>query len=217
MSCKVQQSVCSDCVTYVKSRIKFNTFNTFNNVAKIDSIAKFILSFEGGFVNDPVDRGGATNKGVTIATWRMQGYDKDGDGDIDVDDLKLISDADAIEVMRRCFWKRWRADEIKNQNLANILVDWIWCSGTPSITITQAMLGLKADGIVGKNTLAALNRQDPQVFFNRLKARRKQFYERIVEKRPSQVRFLKGWLRRLDAIKYGSLTTGEGIVLKVKE
>ena len=32
MSCKVQQSVCSDCVTYVKSRIKFNTFNIFNNV-----------------------------------------------------------------------------------------------------------------------------------------------------------------------------------------
>ena len=38
MSCKVQQSVCSDCVTYVKSRIKFNTFNTFNNV--IDSAEK---------------------------------------------------------------------------------------------------------------------------------------------------------------------------------
>ena len=35
MSCKLQKSVCSDCVTYVKSRIKFNTFNTFNNVGKI--------------------------------------------------------------------------------------------------------------------------------------------------------------------------------------
>ena len=35
MSCKVQQSVFSDCVTYVKSRIKFNTFNTFNNVLKV--------------------------------------------------------------------------------------------------------------------------------------------------------------------------------------
>ena len=32
MSSKVQQSVCSDCVTYAKSRIKFNTFNTFSNV-----------------------------------------------------------------------------------------------------------------------------------------------------------------------------------------
>ena len=36
MSCKVQQSVCSDCVTYVKSRIKFNTFNTFNNVDQFE-------------------------------------------------------------------------------------------------------------------------------------------------------------------------------------
>ena len=34
MSSKVQQSVCSDCVTYAKSRIKFNTLNTFNNVEK---------------------------------------------------------------------------------------------------------------------------------------------------------------------------------------
>ena len=32
MSCKVQQSVCSCCVTYAKSRIDFNNFNTFNNV-----------------------------------------------------------------------------------------------------------------------------------------------------------------------------------------
>ena len=40
MSCKVQQPVCSDCVTYVKSRIKFNTFNTFNNVETIKTTNK---------------------------------------------------------------------------------------------------------------------------------------------------------------------------------
>ena len=40
MSSKVQQSVCSDCVTYTKSRIKFNTFHTFNNVKK--TIKEFI-------------------------------------------------------------------------------------------------------------------------------------------------------------------------------
>ena len=38
MSYKVQQSVCSDCVTYVKSRIKFNTFNTFNNVVELKAV-----------------------------------------------------------------------------------------------------------------------------------------------------------------------------------
>lgn len=70
-------------------------------MANLAVLAPFILSHEGGFVNDPLDRGGATNKGVTIATWRQVGYDKDGDGDIDVDDLKKITDNDAIERVMR--------------------------------------------------------------------------------------------------------------------
>ena len=47
MSYKVQQSVCSDCVTYVKSRIKFNTFNTFNNVKpyNYENIDIYIITF----------------------------------------------------------------------------------------------------------------------------------------------------------------------------
>lgn len=179
-------------------------------MVKIEPLAKFILSFEGGFVNDPKDRGGATNKGVTIGTWRQQGYDKNGDGRIDVSDLRLISDADATEILRRCYWRRCRADEIKDQSIANILVDWLWISGTPAVTITQALLGVKADGIMGKNTLAALNRQKPEALFSRLKARRKLYYERLVKSKPSQRRFLNGWLNRLDGIRYGSLVDNRG-------
>ena len=63
-------------------------------MANIDILLPFILKWEGGFVNDPADAGGATNKGVTIATWRNVGYDKDGDKDIDVKDLKLLTDLD---------------------------------------------------------------------------------------------------------------------------
>ena len=33
--------------------------------------------------------------------WRKQGYDKDGDGDIDVDDLKLITDEDAKGIFKK--------------------------------------------------------------------------------------------------------------------
>ena len=45
---------------------------------RIEKLKSFILSWEGGFVNDPRDPGGATNKGITIATFRsVFGKDKD--------------------------------------------------------------------------------------------------------------------------------------------
>lgn len=176
-------------------------------MANLGILAPFILSHEGGYVNDPHDRGGATNKGVTIATWRQVGYDKDGDGDIDVDDLKKITDTDAIErVMRPHYWNRWKADGIASQSVANIVVDWVWASGKHGITKVQKLLGVKVDGIVGEKTLAAINAQNPRALFDKIKAARVAFIEGIVAANPSQRRFRNGWLKRLNRIKYGSLT-----------
>ena len=187
-------------------------------MAEVMTLAPFILSFEGGFVNDPVDRGGATNKGVTIATWKQQGYDKDGDGDIDVDDLKLISDRDAVDViLRPHYWNRWKADQIESQSLANILVDWVWGSGANGIKIPQRMLGVKMDGVVGPKTLAALNGTDHRAFFEEVKAERAKFFERICVVRPTQKKYLKGWLRRLNSIGWGTLKLNNGKTIKFKD
>jgi lysozyme family protein len=182
-------------------------------MARLEPLGKFILSWEGGFVNDPLDKGGATNKGVTIATWRRQGYDKNHDGVIDVKDLKLISDADALKIMKKNYWDRWKADQIVSQPIANLLVDWVWSSGVWGIKIPQDMLGCKADGVVGPKTLQALNRQDPKKFFDRLKQRREQYLRDICKSKPSQKRFLRGWLNRLNAIGYYSLTCNGGKVV----
>lgn len=190
-------------------------------MAKVDVLLPFILKWEGGFVNDPADAGGATNKGVTLTTWRNIGYDKDGDGDIDVQDLKLLSSADVRDrVLKPHYWDRWKADLIQSQKVANILVDWVWGSGKHGIVIPQRLLGVVDDGIVGDKTLSAVNFADPDQLFDAIFQARVDFFNEITEAsireyeekigrkakeaelmKYTNKRFLKGWLNRLDDIK----------------
>lgn len=174
-------------------------------MAQSSILFPFILSFEGGYVNDPDDRGGATNKGVTLSTWRRVGYDKDGDGDIDVDDLRQLSDDDIYNlVFKPHYWDRCRADNLDSQAVANILVDWTWASGAWAIKHTQQLLGVKADGVVGPKTLAAINNANPEELFRKIWVRREQHF-RDCAARPGQNKFLKGWLRRLQSIQFDKL------------
>jgi lysozyme family protein len=172
-------------------------------MAELQPIADFILSWEGGYVNDPTDRGGATNMGVTIGTWKKVGYDKNQDGIVDVSDLKQISKYDVIQrVMKPFYFDRWRASEIKNQSIALILVDWVWASGAWGIRIPQRVLNVEVDGIVGRQTIEAVNKFPAAAFFNQIMYEREKFINGIIKKHPEQAKFKRGWINRLKSIKY---------------
>ncbi len=172
-------------------------------MANVNEFAPFILKWEGGFVDDPVDLGGATNMGVTIGAWKSCGYDKDGDGDIDVDDLHLLTREDVVSrVLKPHYWDRWKADLIKNQSVANILVDWVWASGAHGIKIPQRLLGVSVDGIVGPKTIAAVNARNPRELFDMIKIARFDFIEDICCKRPANNKFKRGWMNRINDLRF---------------
>jgi len=168
-------------------------------MATINHLATKLFLSEGLFANDPIDHGGPTNRGITLSTWRKVGYDKDGDSDIDIDDIRLLTLADAMLVLEKCYWDRWHADEIKNQKVADILVDWLWCSGKWGIIIPQRILRVPADGIVGPATLKAVNHANPYQFLIQIYNSRVAFIMDIIKKDPSQSRFERGWYNRLNA------------------
>lgn len=185
-------------------------------MADVKVLAPFILSFEGGFVNHPNDRGGATNKGVTIATWQKYGKDKDGDNDIDVDDVKLISNEDATTILKRFYWDKAKADGIESQSVANIIVDWVWGSGSRILKKVQEEANklvkkpTGVDGVIGKDSLRVINEANPKELFQLLHDRRAKFFNDIVASNSSQQIFLKGWMRRLNSIDYECLVYNNG-------
>ncbi|MBR1769951.1 MAG: peptidoglycan domain protein [Bacteroidales bacterium] len=166
-------------------------------MADYKKLKPFILKWEGDFSNHPKDKGGATNKGITIATFRsVFGKDKT------VADLKNMTDSEWDYIFKKYFWDRWQADKIVCQSVANILVDWVWASGKYGITIPQELLSVQPDGIVGVQTLTALNNQNSKEFFDKVKKRRLEYCLRIVKNDTKQKVFLQGWQNRINAIKF---------------
>lgn len=164
-----------------------------------------LLIFEGGFVDDKNDHGGATNLGVTLEEWVKNGYDKDNDGDIDVNDLKQITKQDAAKIAKLLYWDRVRGDEIVSQSVAEFITDWAYNSGVGrAVKKTQALIGVTQDGNIGLRTLTAINAAQPKQLFDLLKASREAFYRAIVKNDSTQSVFLKGWLNRINQFKFKS-------------
>lgn len=171
-------------------------------MAKSELLFQIIRKWEGGWSDHKKDRGGKTNMGITLRTWKSCGYDKDGDGDIDADDLRLITPEDVFNVFKKYYWDRYKADFIHNQSVANICVDWVWASGSPGITRVQQLLQIKVDGIVGSQTIATINLANQRELFERIKSERIQFVEELCVKDPTQLAFRKGWLNRINDFKF---------------
>lgn len=160
-------------------------------------LVPFILSWETDkYTNRKNDNGGPTKYGITLATWRKVGYDKNGDG--------VLNEEDFHRVFKKNYWNACKADKIQDQSVANMLVDFAYNSEVNrAVKHLQLVLGITADGIIGNKTLYAINKSNGERLFKAFKKDRKAYLKRIAV--GDQKGFLKGWLRRLSYITYGNL------------
>lgn len=161
----------------------------------------FVLRWEGGFVDDPADRGGATNQGVTQAVydeWRMRkAFDKRS--------VRAIERGEVIHIYLEQYWKPSRCQAL-DFPMSLILFDSAVNHGVGrAVKLLQNVLDVAADGHFGPQTMAAYDDQEAASgtcgIAGKYLAAREAFYVRIVEADPSLGKFLRGWLNRLAALR----------------
>lgn len=161
-------------------------------------LIRFIKEHEGiGLHNVKGDKGGLTNTGITLSTFKSYGTDKNQDGKIDEKDLAKLNNTDWENIFTKNFWDKVGGDKIKDERILGQLVDWTWMSGGNAIKKARKALGLPESLIVDNQMIDIIN-NNPEDSLNKIKQARLNHYTSIVEHNPSQSKFLKGWVKRVN-------------------
>jgi lysozyme family protein len=169
-------------------------------MASFDLFLPLLLKFEGGYVDDPDDPGGETNKGITMRAFQDCSHELLGI-DPTSDNLKGLTDAQAGIIYKARYWNRMHADAISLQDLADIVCDFFVNAGTPATKMLQHVLNAMGahvveDGAIGTASLQALAALPQNLVYRQYKQDRIQYYQTLGQKYP---RFLQGWLNRVNS------------------
>ena len=158
-----------------------------------------ILKHEGGYVNHPSDPGGATNKGITIGTYRRV-INPNGT----IADLKKLTTDDAIIVYKRQYWDAVLGDLLP-AGVDYAVADFAVNSGpSRAAKYLQKVAGVSQDGKIGSQTLSAVEAMDEEVVIHMLCDERLAFMKRLRGGK-LWVKFGKGWSRRVADVRRLSL------------
>lgn len=150
--------------------------------ARFQNWFNWLLKWEGTvFENDPDDPGGATKFGID-----QRSHPKE--------DIRNLTRERAAEIYWTEYWTKCRAHEMPaklGEVVANIAVN---AGHGRASKWLQTIVGTLPDGIIGKATLEAVARWNPDQLAKALLDRTEEHYRSIAKGRLAK--FLKGWLNR---------------------
>ena len=162
---------------------------------------------EGNFVDHPNDPGGATNKGVTLDTFRTLAPKLFGIPGT-LDNLKKLTAAQQ-KAIAKAFWDNLGDSgistyRIRNWGIQYQAIEQYWGSGGRNMHPLQRAVNrlkpgrLTVDGAFGNQTLTALNEiVDQTALFHAVYEERLNFYDAIIARNPKLNSFRNGWAKRL--------------------
>ena len=153
---------------------------------------QYVLKKEGGYVNDPNDKGGETYKGVARNIWpQWNGWKFVDAKDWDKADSRIES------FYKENFWDKCKLDLVEDNEIATSLFDFAVNAGVKtSIMLAQKAVGVDSDGIIGEKTISAINECDSSDFLAAFALVKIARYISICKKNPSQKKYFFGWVCR---------------------
>lgn len=156
----------------------------------------FVLRQEGGYSNDPHDKGGETNYGLSKRFLNAHGIDK------------KVSELTMQDVRTIYYTYIWLPSQAEKFNDATVQLFVFDCSVNHGISAAAGLLQqavnyltpIAVDSIIGKQTIKAtndlINSTSFPLLLELMKLVRGGYYLHIVDRDSTQKRFLKGWLKR---------------------
>lgn len=163
--------------------------------ANFPTCLRFTLREEGGWVDNPLDNGGPTMKGITFATFRAHFLDAT------LTDLRTITDTEVSEIYRNGYWNAVKADDLPTGVDLSAFDFGVSAGPGRSIRLLQSAIGVSPDGILGPLSMRAVRAMDPLVVIGNLWRRQMTYYVSL----STFGTFGKGWTSRTDARRAAAL------------
>jgi lysozyme family protein len=164
--------------------------------ANFPAALQFTLSQEGGWSDDPNDPGGATERGITLQTYRWW----HNNPHLQPTDLRGMSDSECENIYHTMFWDAVHGDDLPaGIDLATF--DWAVNAGVGrAARALQFVVGTMQDGAIGPLTLAAAAGADANRTVTLLCGNRIAYYQSL-----DKPEFIDGWTNRASACEAAAL------------
>jgi type VI secretion system secreted protein VgrG len=171
-------------------------------MATFENAIPRLLYWEGGYVNDPADHGGETNYGITQRAW-IAWLVSLGESKSNLPaSVKDMTAEHARLFYLLDYWIPLQCRQIQSQAVADALFSFAVNQGKGrAVKRLQLILGVTQDGKIGPKTLEAINAQDGNELCNQFCLMTSIYFNSLIIKRPSLMKFAKGWDNRVEAYK----------------